>query len=304
MRKILFATLISVFLFFITSTAVAITGSEIVNNIISSYKQQMEGIKDITIIADNGTNYQKWDTVNGERVCKSRYERTHQGRKFIGIYDGKYHWRKNPMTGEVTKEKIEYNPNVFISGRITEYLKSTKISYKETDMVDGNKRYVLNLPNIGNFIKKTASTMEGMREIKGNGKLWVDANNWVVRKFKADLQVEDNRGKKRNVDFIIKLEDFQEVEGLLIPYRRVTSVDFETPTLSSKQKRQMQKGMERMKKFLNKKSSGGRGRFKGMMESKMKQMQKGMGHQENVSVVEKVKVNTGLSDSLFEGGKL
>ncbi|MDO9576020.1 MAG: hypothetical protein Q7J55_05790 [bacterium] len=280
-----------------SSIAEKMTAEKVIQNCVVSYKKQMKGVKDITIVTDRAITYQKWTTINGKTICKTRYEMEIMGKKFVTIYDGVYQWEQNPVSDKVTKEKIDYNPYQMI-----ENLKTTPAQYRGTEKIDGHKTYILDIKDITKLMG--SAKPEGMEKVRVSGKLWVDAKDWVTRKMEMDIEGVDEKGKKITVKTTLERKDFRKVNGLLIPYRTVMAMGGGIPKLSPEQEQEMHKGLAEMQKQLEEMPPEQRKMAEKMMKPQMEMMQKALGGGGEVTEVKKVTINTGLSDDLFDGSKL
>ncbi|MEA3432315.1 MAG: hypothetical protein U9R01_06550 [candidate division WOR-3 bacterium] len=273
------------------------TAEKVIQNCMASYEKQMKGVKDITIVTDRDITYQKWTTIEGKTICKTRCEMEITGKKFVTIYDGVYQWEQNPVLGKVTKEKIDYNPYQTI-----ENLKTTPAQYVGTEQIDGHKTYILDIKDITKLMG--SAKPEGMEKVRISGKLWVDAKDWVIRKMEMDIEGVDEKGKKRTIKTTTEMKDFRKVNGLFIPYRTVMTMDGGISKLSPEQEQEMHEGLAEMQKQLEEMPPEQRKMAEKMMKPQMEMMQKALGGGGEVTEVKKVTINTGLSDNLFDGSKL
>lgn len=280
-----------------SSIAEKMTAEKVIQNCVVSYEKQLKGVKDITIVTDRDITYQKWTTINGKTIYKTRYEMEIMGKKFVTIYDGVYQWEQNPVSGKVTKEKIDYNPYQTI-----ENLETTPAQYGGTEQIDGHKTYILDIKDITKLMG--SAKPEGMEKVRVSGKLWVDAKDWIIRKMEMDIEGVDEKGQKRTVKTTLEMKDFRKVNGLLIPYRTVMTIDGGVPKLSPEQEQEMHKGLAEMQKQLEEMPPEQRKMAEKMMKPQMEMMQKALGGGGEVTEVKKVTINTGLSDNLFDGSKL
>lgn len=308
MRNNIFCWVIIV-LFVISASPVAgkMTAEKVIENMITRHEKGMEDVKDITKVTDKGVTYQKWITTNGKTIYKNRNEQEMMGKDYITIYDGVYQWRKDPVSGKVTKEKLNLNPSNFYQS-----LKTTKAQYSGIEKIDGHKTHILEIEDVSNMTNPTTNTklipakMEGWKDVAASVKLWVDAKDWVLRKTEVNIEGVNEEGKKRTVKRTIKQKDFREVNGLFISYHIVITTG---ASLTPEEKQKMQKAREamaEMQKQLDEMSPEQRKMAERFMKPKIEKLQKALrsGEITEVTEVEDVKVNTGLSDDLFDGNKL
>lgn len=261
-----------------------ITGEKIIQNMVDSYEKQMKGIKDVTVISEETSgegeeksvstelNYRKMAKIGGKTIYKSRQE-LNDGQD-VTIYDGEYMWEWN-SGGEVTKKKVDYDSAQFMS---EEFLKRIKAEFIGTEKIDGDKTYILRIKNMADITDFPSE--EGIELEKVSGKGWIDANDWVIRKM--EMEMKSNMGTMK---VVATYEDYRKVRGMLVVYRTLTKTSLE---LSAEMiKKQLQEVPPEYRK---------------QAEAQMKAQ---MGREQiRIAKVKEVKVNTGLSDELFDGSKL
>ena len=261
-----------------------ITSEEIVRNMAESQKEQLKNVKDVTIISDiyedetesevTGTEieYRKKYTVEGKTVYKRRQEMN--GGEHITIYDGAYEWEWHGG-GEVTKKSVESDPSMLISDEMIDEIEAELL---DTEDVDGERTYVLKIKNMLDFMALSPEEKGMLAEIKA--KCWVDADEWVMRKM--DMEMISPRGSMHTV---VHIQEYHNEHGMLVPYKEISkSTSGMSPEMM---KMQLQRVPEEHRK---------------QAEAQMKAQ---MGRERiRISRVKEVKINTGLSDDLFDGGEL
>ena len=296
--KMLSLIVVTLVVFSASSIAGAMTANEVIENWIASYEKEMKDIKDITIINDHpqldkDITYQKRTVINGRVVYKTRSETEVMGIKSVSIYDGVYQWWVED--GKPKKEKMDYSPYQTVKN-----LKTAQVKYAGTEKIDGHKTHILDIKDLNEMMGA-----EGMQKV--SGRFWVDAKDWVIRKMEMDMEIEDEKGEKRPVKATIRMEDFRKVNGMLISYRTVMTMPvLGVLELSPEEEQEMRKGLEEAQKALAEMSPEERAMMEKIMGPQIEMMQKMLasGGIEIVTVVKDVKVNTGLSDDLFDGSKL
>ncbi len=305
--KILCLVMIVLFVLPASSLAGKMTAEKVIQNCVASYEEQMKGVKDITEVTDRGVTYQKWVTIEGETVCKTRNEMEMMGKKFVTIYDGIYQWGQDPVSGEVTKEKIDYNPYETMENLET-IMETITAQYGGTEEIDGYETHILSIEDITKLMG-SAKPAE-MEELKASGKLWVDEEDWVIRKMEMNIEGVDEEGEERTIKITIERKDFHKDNGLLTPYRTVMTtvmaIGGEVPGLSPEQEQEMRQALAEIQKQLEEMSPEERKLAEAFMKPRIEMMEKMLagGGMETVTEVKKVEINTGLSDDLFDGSKL
>lgn len=135
--------MVAVFTLCVGSAAQNITAEEVIQNCVDRYEEQMEDVQDMTVVTNRGVTYQKRATVKGETIYKTRSESEVEGGETITIYDGVYLWQQTP-TGEVIKQKIEYNPFQII-GNLNAI---SEPQYEGVGEIDGHKTHILYIKDL------------------------------------------------------------------------------------------------------------------------------------------------------------
>ena len=277
--------------FSVFSKAEAMTAERVVENAIASAERQLEGVKDITIISDKGSVYYKRVIIDGESTFMARVEADVMGMKFTTVYDGIYLWSVNPLTGKLEKEKLDHDPFQWWKN-----LRILDVKHDGTEVIDGYKTHILKIEDVSRLM---GFPVEGV--MIGSGRVWIDAENWVLRRIEMEMTVEDEQGKKMTGNIISSMKDYRMVEGILFPFLTETVMPVMLPPGKEQEIRQ---GLKQMKEELEKMPPAERKMFEAMMGPKIKAMEDMLAGKSIVENVLQVKVNTGLSDELFDGSKL
>ena len=261
----------------------AVNVNSILQQAEQSYNQQMSTIQDLTIVQSmeggfasmENTIYQKRAKVNNEIVYKMRSESQVMGMETIVIFDGIYMWSVNPITGQVQKEERKFDPiNVWrmIDPTKAEYLGEEKVEGKNCHKIKAHGAlYMMGQENM------IDAEQQENTETEIYSLFWIDTRDLVplrVQNFIKTTKIEE--GKKVAMNNIIDsmFMDYRKVGSLLLSHKMVVSnqMDIDDPTLSKEEKEQAMAFMNAM----------------GKMEF----------------VVKGARINTGLSDELFDGTKL
>ncbi len=293
-NKLIIGILImGVILCFVIPCFAGMTVQEVINNMQKAHEKQIKGINDFTVIqqatggmaALSGETvvYYKKAKVDGREIFKSRIESQVMGMNMVIINDGKYYWTTNLVTGGIDKEISEHD-----SVQIWKNLDPLRTQYLGEEEVDGEKAYVLKFDNpIQVLGKQQAMTQQGEESGESAemwGTLWISSKTWMpvrmLMEFKAE-SMEAAEGMSMKMKMITDLKDYRQVGNMLHPYQMVmsTTMELDTAGLSEEEKKEQQEMMQMMSAMMS-----GMGSF-------------------TIETVE-VKVNTGLSDSLFDGSKL
>lgn len=282
---------------------------EIIDKMLDSYQKQMQDINDITTITEDGVHYQKWIKQDNAVIYKMRNEQEVAGSKQITVYDGQYYWMKQGFSGEITKEKKDFNPLGFYKK-----MKEMDFEYAEEKEVNGNQCHVIRLEDasLDEFIDPSTGkpVIPGNTAAKGaslNADFYIDAKHWIIRKI--EIKVKDMEfGDKgpRNATIISSNKDYKKVNGVWIAHKIVTDFSIEMSEEERAQMKEVKKQMEKMKKKLENMPEQQREMAKKYMKSEMDDVSAFLttGSMHFERVVKDVKVNQGLKEDLFDGSEL
>ena len=293
-KKILIGIIIVCLILFLSSTCVAgMTVQEVISNMQKTYEKQMKGINDYTIVqkgiggvaalAGETTIYYKKAEIKGEVIYKTRTESEVMGMAMVSIYDGNYNWTKNPMTGEIEKKTAEYNP-----GQMWKNIDLTKSKYLGEEEIDGEKTYILQIDNalqvMGNQQAMSSQGGESEGSAEASGKLWINSKTWMPVRMLMVMKAKPGEGAEgmaMNTEMTTDLKDYRQVGTMLHPYQLVMNMEMgiDTSGLSEEEKKEQEQAMQMMKSMMS-----GMGSF-------------------SIDTVD-IKINSGLSDDLFDGSKL
>lgn len=293
-KKILIGIIIVCLILFLSSTCVAgMSVQEVISSMQNTYEKQMKGINDYTIVqkstggvaalAGETTIYYKKAEIKGEVIYKTRTELEVMGMAVVSIYDGNYIWSKNPMTGEIEKKISEYNP-----GQMWKNLDPAKSQYLGEEEIDGEKAYILQIDNamqvMGNLQANSPQGGESEGFAEASGKLWISSKTWMPLRMFIAMKVKPEEGAKgmaMNTKVTTDFKDYRQVSTILHPYQLVMStvMEINTSSLSEEEKKEQEQTMKMMSTM-----ASGMGSF-------------------TMETID-IKVNSGLSDDLFDGSKL
>ncbi len=296
---------------FASSSFGAMTPEEVIDNMERTYEKRMKEIQDFTIVQENAGGmgafagetiiYQKRTEVGGETIYKTRTETKMMGMSIVTIYDGEYNLSVDPVSGKAEKEETQRDP-----GQIWRNIDSSQTHYLGEEEIEGKKTHVLKIDDpfkvlgrpqaprpgrqpghqqtppaeerLGRPQALSPREREDVGEVEAEGQLWISDKTWMpVRTLITTRSKSVEEGKetitiwKMTTDY----RDYRRLGLLLTPVRIVVNITVDVPSLGEEERRQT--GM--MRQFM-----GGMGSFE-------------------LEVTE-VKVNTGLSDDLFDPTKL
>jgi outer membrane lipoprotein-sorting protein len=283
-------TILFLILFLSNTCLAAISVQEIINNMQKAYDKQMDGINDYSIIqkpaggiasfAGEIKMFYKKARIDGEEIFKSRSETEVMGMDFVTIYDGKYNWSTNPMTGEVEKELAQANPVQFWKN-----MNPSNTSYSGEDTIDGKKVYLLQIENalqvMGGLQAQASSIQDDGLQI-ATGTLWVNSKTWMPLRMQMVMKTgSQDEDITMNLISTTDFKDYRQVGSMLHPFQLVinTKTEIDTSEMSEEEKEEQKQAMMMMQSMMS-----GMGSF-------------------TVDTLD-LSINTGLSDNLFDGTKL
>lgn len=293
-KRISLGVIIVCLILFLGSTGVVgMSLQEVISNMQKTYEKQLKGINDYTIVqkgsggvaamAGETTIYYKKAEIKGEVIYKTRTEPEVKGIAMVIIYDGNYMWSKNPVTGEIEKKISEYNP-----GQIWKNIDLAKSKYLGEEEIEGEKTYILQIDNalqvMGNQANMSPQGEPSEGSVESSGKLWISSKNWMPVRMLMVMKTKPGQGAEgmaMNTEITTDLKDYRQVGTLLHPYQLVMNMamKIDTSGLSEQEKKEQEQTMQMMQSMMS-----GMGSF-------------------SIDTLD-VKVNTGLSDDLFDGSKL
>lgn len=292
-KTIIVILIVSLILFLSSPCLAGMTVQEVISNMQKAYEKQMKGVNDFTVIhrstggmaalaGDTVTHYKKVK-LDGQDIYKSRIDSQVMGMDMVIINDGKYYWTTNPMTGEIDKEISEHD-----SVQIWRNLDPVRTQYLGEEEVNGEKAYVLKFDNPIQVMGKqqAMSQQEEEPEEPGEmwGTLWISSKTWMPLRMLMEFKAESMEEAEEMI-MIMKmttdLKDYRQVGTMLHPHQMVmsTTMELDTTGLSEEEKKEGQAMMQMMSAMMS-----GMGSF-------------------TIDTID-IKVNTGLSDDLFDGNKL
>ena len=289
-KKYILVITLSIILFLSNTCLAAISVQEIITNLQKEYEQQMAGVNDYSIIqkpsggiasfAGETKIFYKKAKIDGEDVYKTRTETEVMGMDFVSIYDGKYIWSTDPMTGEVEKELAQIDPAQFWKN-----INPSNTSYLGEDTINGEKVYLLQIENalqVMGSLQAQASSMQDDGLQLAIGKLWVSSKTWIPLRMQMTIKAGSvGEDIAMNLISTTDFRDYRKVGSMLHPFQLImsTSTEIDTSGMSEEEKEEQEEAMRMVQSMMS-----GMGSF-------------------TIDTVD-LSINTGLSDELFDGTKL
>ncbi|MCF8332450.1 MAG: DUF3106 domain-containing protein [Bacteroidales bacterium] len=272
--------------------------NSIINDAIKHYQKQMKNVNDMTMVYEDGISYFK----QSSDVTKTRSEfTTADGFKTISIYDGSYYWTKYERNGEVSKQEMETAPQEMVY-----HLDDIDFTYKSKERVDNAQCHVVfaedvSIDELPMATAKQQLESAGQEDLTFDVTLYIDVNKKLTRKMIfefEDLELAQN-DKKRSASMTMINKDFRNISGLDVAFKTETITEIEMSPEERAQMKEAQKQMEEMEKQMKDMPPEQREMIKSRM-NKMQGMGMLNGEIKTTKIIEEVKINTGLDDSLFD----
>ncbi len=234
-----------------------------------AFEKSIEGIDDFVMVKDQYTVYNKKAWENGRPYFKTRTEMEH----IDGI----------ESTSTASESNI-YSQDVYSS-----LLKNAV--YEGTKELNGHEVHVLFVNELEGFIEDP-----DVEETIEDFWLYIDSNDWVVRKMKFVMEFITDDGEIKEIEPLIRNSDFRNVEGMIIPYKTTTIIS--GLALSDEERKEAYEQLEEMEEELAQMTPEERRMVEQMMGDQLEQYKRMLDEDEIeiVSRVKEIKVNTGMDD--------
>ncbi len=269
--KISLAVILFAMLFAANNSAEAITAEEVLENVRMQHERSIQNIEDYVIETDDYTAYYKKTEHEGRTTFKKRTD----------MKD-----RDISNVGAVSEHDILAPDN---------YRKLLETArYRGTEGVAGYETHVLALEKMEGFMPE----YEEMNIELLDGLVYIDAEEWLLRRMEYNIRVTNPDGSVHETLATVNLEEYQDIDGMKLPFRTVTIVESPDMELSEEEEQQMEEMKQRMAQM----SDDEKEMMKRMMGDRYEQYMRMMETRtmETVSEINDVRVNVGLSDDLFE----
>ncbi len=234
-----------------------------------NYEASIEGIEDFAVVTEQHTTYYKkvWD--NGRPYFKTKSDI------------------------QIGEDGAEYNSwNIFSPEKYAEIKRNA--THHGTASMNGHNVHVIQIENPEVMMDEFDD--EGYVEDIKDFRIYIDPNDWVIRKVEFDVQFNTDDGEIRNGEIQVTESDFRNIEGMMFSYK--TEIIYSGLILTDEQLREAEEGLKEMEKELENMPEAQRLMMEQMIDSRMEDFRKMIQEDqiEFVNVVKEVKVNTGLED--------
>jgi len=253
-----------------------ISVEQIIDNYRQHYEKSIENIDDYTAKTDQMTTYYKKYYDNGRPYFKT---------KTVYASD-----EMPSVTEAASIESDLFSPELYDS------LRNNAI-YEGTADVDSYTTYVIYTEDMDDHViveREDEDTINYAR-------IYIDNEKWIIRKLEFEVETEE-QGQVIKLHPTITMEDYHDLEGLLIPYKTVVVIEGLGQNLSEEERQEALSGLAEMEKMLAQMSGEEREGMEKMMGSSF-DAYKNMLESDKLEIsliINEVEVNTGLTDDFFE----
>ena len=267
-----------IILLVVSNLSAQMTVERLFDTVYQNFQKSIHNIDDYTVINELGANYYKKSADDkGRHYFKSSVEIEEHG--IISTEN------------ESSLNDIMYNPVVL------DKLKNVAI-YEGIRTADGFRSHVIRVHDLTDVIPDYTEDYDVIKTIR----LFYDTEDLLLRRMEVEAEVEVEEGVVREINQVIKLQDYRNVNGMKIAYETVYIIEGIADTMSAEEREEALKGLEEMERRLAEMSEEDREMMLRMLGPQLDEYRKMIetGRLEFSSVIEEVVVNTGLSDDLFD----
>lgn len=245
---------------------------EVVDGMYAAFERQAQGVDDYTLVQDamgvESTAYFVKEIVGGRSYFRPREV---SGRGFGMTFSD-----DDTGMGEV----YEIGPQLLEHGR-----------YGGREDVDGTSVHVIVVDDVSQLDIASPSGDDDMEFTPRSGRFMVEVDRMVPRRFELDGEAQTPEGP-REVAMRVDLLDYRSVEGLLVPYRTVASIEGLAAMVDPESREQLAE-MEAQLEAMPQEQREMMQRMLGDQLSRLREMIEGGGPMVIEVVVTDVRVNAG-----------
>jgi len=249
---------------------------QIIDNYRQHYEDSIANIDDYTAKTDQMTTYYKKYYDNGRPFFKT---------KTVYASDDMPN-----VTEAASIESDLFSPELYDSLR-------ENAVYEGTADVDGYTTHVIYTEDMDDHVLGHKEDEDSINYAR----IYIDAEKWIIRKLEFEVETRD-QDQLLTLHPSITMEDYHDIEGLLIPYRTVVVIEGLGQNLSEEERQEALTGLAEMERMLAQMSGEEKERMEKMMGSSF-EAYKNMLESETLEIsliINEVEVNTGLTDEFFE----
>ncbi len=244
-----------------------------------AYEETVEGVDDFVLVTDSYTSYHRKVEEDGRSYFEVKIE----------LDEG-----DQPELPPTT-----FDEDFFSSQLYQEALQ--KASYGGITELDNREVHLLEITEIEGLVEDfeldDPTDMELQEDTIERVRVYFDTDEYLLRGIDFSVRTVAE-GQEIELDVEVRHEDYQEVEGLVIPFRTVSRIKGLSETLTEEQLQQAEIGMQEMQQQLEQMPPEQREVAEAMMQEQIEQFQQMLEQDqiEHLVEVEEVKVNVGLEE--------
>lgn len=253
-----------------------VTVEHVLNMYRQHYEESIRNINDYTIITEDYTGYFLKTYVDGRPNFKSR----------LVIDDN-----SNSVFTGISNNNELFTPEMY------DLLKKTA-SYEGLQTHNGYRNHVISAHELEGFLPD----FEESDIIIRFGRFYIDSEKWVIRKMEFIFEAEEEDEEVQVLKPEIYLEDYRDIEGMMIPFKTVMIMEGVSDNLSPEDKAEILKNLEELERQMQEMSPEEAEMMESMLGGHLASYRKMLetNRMEFSYQLIDVKVNTALTEDFFE----
>ncbi len=249
--------------------------AEMLEQVRAHYERSVREIDDYKIVTSNFTTHYHKEYDNGRPYFASKVETE----SFWGSISGLGMHSTSPMV-----DADFFSPGVF------EHLLMHS-RYMGTERIDDLNTHVIFIDDM----RVLMEAFDDMDEPIGSLSLFFDDEHWVLRKMKFSAMAEIEEGDVRQIEPVMRMKDYRNIDGLMIPFRTTITVHGLSDYLSDAEREEAMAALEELEKELEQMPAEQRNMLEQMMGGQLDQLRQMLADDmiEFAIEVKEVHVNTG-----------
>ncbi len=249
--------------------------AEMLEQVRAHYERSVREIDDYKIVTSNFTTHYHKEYDNGRPYFASKVETE----SFWGSISGLGMHSTSPMV-----DADFFSPEVF------EHLLMHS-RYMGMERIDDLNTHVIFIDDM----RVLMEAFDDMDEPIGSLSLFFDDEHWVLRKMKFSAMAEIEEGDVRQIEPVMRMKDYRNIDGLMIPFRTTITVHGLSDYLSDAEREEAMAALEELEKELEQMPAEQRNMLEQMMGGQLDQLRQMLADDmiEFAIEVKEVHVNTG-----------
>jgi hypothetical protein len=249
--------------------------AEVLETVWQHYEQSIRDVDDYKIVTEQFTTHYVKQYENGRPYFVSQVETD----SFWGSISGLGMHTTSPMVDAD-----------FFSSEVFDHLKQNAV-YLGMESLDGMNTHIIFLEDMRVFM----DTFDDVDEPMGQLRLYFDDEHWVLRQMKFSAEAEIEEGRVQVIEPVVKMTDYRNISGMMVPFETRISVQGLTEHLSDAEREEAQLALMEFERELAQMPEEQRQMLEKMMSGQLDQLRKVL---EDDSIeflinVKEVIVNTG-----------